>query len=191
MKSNIKILVALSSGDPHLQCKCPLPCCYLWPMPSSRIAVSEFDPKGPGFRLGYGLGCKSRGFPAGQFPTTTPAKVGEMWPEIDLASLSNSQVYLPKSPCWSLSIQSWPTGARCLYLQLSTFSRGRREKYPQRGWTVLNSYLSLSRSITPLSLWIWPSWTWDSVSSDSPASVNWIVLVLLGLSSRSCAQMLQ
>lgn len=163
------------------------------------LANAEFQdccvrvwPKRSRFQVGLWVSMQVSWLPTTrQFPTTTPAKVREMWPEIDLASLSNSQVYLPKFPCGSLSIQSWPTGACCLYPQLSTLSRGRRGKYPQRGWTVFNSYLSLSRSITPLSSWIWPSWTWDSVSSDSPASVNWIVLVLLGLSSRSCAQMLQ
>ena len=142
--------MALSFGYSHLQCNCALPCCCLSPTPSSRVAVSESDPEGPGFSLGYGLGCKSRGFLAGQFPTATPTRVGEMWPEIDVASVPNSQLYLPKSPCWSLSTQS--TWACCLYLQLTTLSDGRREKYPQQCWIVLNSYLSLSRSVTPFSL---------------------------------------
>lgn len=121
------------------------------------LANAEFQdccvrvwPKRSRFQVGLWVRMQVSWLPTTrQFPTTTPAKVREMWPEIDLASLSNSQVYLPKFPCGSLSIQSWPTGACCLYPQLSTLSRGRRGKYPQRGWTVFNSYLSLSRSITP------------------------------------------
>ena len=166
--------MALSSGYPHLQCKCPPPCCCLWPTPNSRVVMSEFDPKGPGFKLGYGLGFKSCGFPAGQFPITPPTRVGETWPQIQQVYPSPT-VTFPHLPVDLCLPSPSPLGLVAFICSFPPFPMAGGRSILSR--IVLNSYQSLSRSLTPLSLWIWLSWM-DSVPSGSPAPVNWIVLVL-------------